>query len=139
VVVREVTQASLLRRFLALMIDWALCVLVSALFADPRRSGWPPLVVLILEYGIFIGLFGQTTGMWITKIACVRRDGGGLIGVPRALVRGALLCLVVPALIMDSEGRGWHDRVAGSIMLDAQGMKSASAAGPLDQDAGGRQ
>lgn len=114
---------SLARRFGALVIDWVLCLLVANLFGDPARQGWPPVVVLIIEYGLFIGLFAQTPGMRLTRLACVSHAHGGRIGVPRALLRGLLLCLVVPPLIMDAEGRGLHDRAAGSIVVDARAVQ----------------
>jgi uncharacterized RDD family membrane protein YckC len=110
---------SVLRRFVALLIDWTLCLLLSNFFGDPLRDGWPPLVVLISEYGLFLGLFAQTPGMYLARIRCVSYADGGLIGVPRALLRGVLLCLVIPALIMDRYGRGLHDRAAGSIVVRA--------------------
>ncbi|MCG5445595.1 RDD family protein [Micromonospora sp. NIE79] len=101
------------------MIDWVLCLLVSNFFADPVRDGWAPVLVLVLEYGIFLGLFAQTPGMYITKIRCVNWNDGGRIGVLRGLIRGLLLALVVPALIMDEHRRGLHDRIAGSVIVDA--------------------
>jgi len=42
-----------------------------------------------------------------------------VIGVPRAALRGLLLVLVVPALIMDGDRRGLHDKAAGTVMIDA--------------------
>ncbi|MEV4822920.1 RDD family protein [Micromonospora sp. NPDC049274] len=110
---------SLGRRFGALIIDWVLCLLVANIFADPVRDGWAPVLVLILEYGIFLGLFAQTPGMYITKIRCVNWHDGGRIGLPRALARGVLLALVVPALIMDEHRRGVHDRLVDSVIVDA--------------------
>lgn len=77
------TAPSLGRRFGALIIDWVLCLLVSNFFADPVRDGWAPVLVLVLEYGIFLGLFAQTPGMYITKIRCVNWQDGGRIGVLR--------------------------------------------------------
>ncbi|MFE9692705.1 RDD family protein [Micromonospora sp. NPDC005806] len=113
------TPPSLGRRFGALVIDWVLCLLVSNLFADPARDGWAPVLVLILEYGFFLGLFAQTPGMYVTRIRCVAWADGGRIGLVRALLRGALLALVVPALIMDEHRRGLHDRLTGSVIVDA--------------------
>ncbi|MDG4765102.1 RDD family protein [Solwaraspora sp. WMMD406] len=107
----------LARRTGALVIDWLLCVLVAGLFADPARDGWPPVLVLVVEYAIFLGLFAQTPGMWLARIRCVSDIDGGRIGVPRALVRGILLALVVPPLIMDDRRRGLHDRAAGSVVV----------------------
>ena len=109
--------APLLRRFGALLLDWLLCVLVSRTFAEPVMQPWAPVLVLIAEYGFFIGLFGRTPGMAITRIRCVSVHDGRAIGIPRALLRGVLLALVVPALIMDGERRGLHDRAAGSIVV----------------------
>nr|WP_231922493.1 RDD family protein [Micromonospora krabiensis] len=107
------------RRFGALVIDWVLCLLVSNFFADPVRDGWAPVLVLILVYGFFLGLFAQTPGMYLTRIRCLSWSDGGRIGVPRALLRGVLLALVVPALIMDQHRRGLHDRATNAAMTPA--------------------
>lgn len=109
--------APLGRRFGALMIDWILCVLAASLYADPRHVGWPPVVLLVLVYGFFLGLFGYTPGMWITKLRCVSVRTGAPVGILRALLRGLLLVPVVPALIMDEQRRGLHDRAAGTIVV----------------------
>ena len=111
------TPPGLVPRFGALIVDWALCVLVAGFFGDPVRQGWPPVLALIVEYGFFIGLFAQTPGMWLTRLKCVSFTDGGRIGVVRAALRGALLCLAIPALIMDERRRGLHDRAAGSIVV----------------------
>lgn len=109
--------APLVRRFGALVLDWILAVLASGLFADLRTAGWPPVAVLILMYGFFLGLFGQTPGMYLTRLRCVSVADARPVGVPRALLRGLLLALVIPALIMDDRRRGLHDRAAGTIVL----------------------
>lgn len=113
------TPPSLGRRFGALVIDWVLCLLVSNFFADPVRDGWAPVLVLVLEYGFFLGLFAQTPGMYVTKVRCVAWADGGRIGLLRGLLRGVLLALVVPPLLMDEHRRGVHDRLTGSVVTDA--------------------
>jgi uncharacterized RDD family membrane protein YckC len=110
--------APLTRRFGALVVDWILCVLISGFFAPLSDDPWPPLI-LVVEYAFFLGLFGQTPGMRVARIRCVSVRGGGPIGVPRAALRGVLLALVVPGLILDRYRRGLHDRAAGSVMLAA--------------------
>jgi uncharacterized RDD family membrane protein YckC len=114
-----VAPASLARRFGALLVDWILCLLAAGLFADPRHDAWAAPLALIAEYTFFIGLFGQTPGMWLARIRCVSIKDGGRLGPPRAALRGVLLCLLVPALIM-KDGRGLHDRAAGSVVLDGR-------------------
>lgn len=115
----DLVPADLGRRFGALIIDWVLCLLVANFFGDPLRDGWPPVAVLIGEYALFVGLFAQTPGMWLTRVRCVSYAHGGRIGVIRGLVRGALLSLVIPTLIMDHQRRGLHDRAVGSVMVPA--------------------
>jgi uncharacterized RDD family membrane protein YckC len=105
------------RRFGALLIDWALCLIVGSLFGDPRGLAWPPVVVLIVVNTVFIGLFGQTPGMAIAGIRCVSIIDGGAIGPLRAFVRAVLLALLIPALVLDSARRGLHDRAAGSYVI----------------------
>jgi uncharacterized RDD family membrane protein YckC len=115
---RSWEPAGLGRRFGALLIDWILCLLISGFFAPSLRT-WLPSAILVVEYTFFLGLFGQTPGMWVTRIRCVSVDGGAPVGIPRAALRGLLLVLVIPALIMDRYRRGLHDRAAGSIVVPA--------------------
>lgn len=110
---------SLARRFGALSIDWVLCLLATNLYADPIADSWAPVLTLIAVYGLFVGLFAQTPGMRLCRLRCVADADGGRIGIPRALLRGALLGLVLPALVMNDRGRGLHDRAVGSIVVGA--------------------
>jgi uncharacterized RDD family membrane protein YckC len=113
----EVEPAGFGRRFGALLIDWALCLLVAAFYADPRIVPWPPVLVLIVMDTIGIGLFGQTPGMALARLRCISVADGGAIGLGRSLVRAVLLALLIPAVIMDADGRGLHDRAAGSWVI----------------------
>lgn len=112
-------MASISRRFTALFVDWIPCVLIGSLVAGSyTHQSWQAPAILILEYGLFVGLFAQTLGMRLLRIRCVRVDTGGPIGIPRALLRGLLLSLLIPAVVINSEGRGLHDRAVGSIVLE---------------------
>lgn len=107
------------KRFGALMVDWILCLFLSGFIVhDLRTASWQPVVLLIAEYGFFLGLFAQTPGMWLARIRCVDVDDKGAIGIPRAILRGFLLSLVIPGLIMDGrQRRGLHDRAARSVVV----------------------
>ncbi|HKT05203.1 MAG TPA: RDD family protein [Rugosimonospora sp.] len=109
--------AGLAPRFGALLVDWILCVLAAGLFSHPSREAWTPSLVLIAEYAFFIGVFGQTPGMWLARIRCVSVTTEAAVGIPRAALRGLLLTLLVPPLVMDGARRGWHDKAAGTIVL----------------------
>jgi uncharacterized RDD family membrane protein YckC len=116
-------SASLARRFGALVVDWLLCVGISLFFAQMNRLGFIPVGILILEYTFFIGLFTQTPGMRLLGLRCVSVTTGQRIGIPRAFLRGVLLALVLPPLLMDERQRGLHDRLAGSVMVDSRGER----------------
>jgi len=105
------------RRLAALVVDGVLCVLVAALFTRPAAPRLWSALVLFVEYTFFVGLFAQTPGMRLLRIACVRIGTGGPIGIPRAALRATLLQLFVPAVMLDRDGRGWHDKAAGSVVV----------------------
>jgi uncharacterized RDD family membrane protein YckC len=105
------------RRFGALVIDWALCLVIGSFVADPRAVAWPPVLVLVLVNTVGIGLFGQTPGMALAGVRCVSIRDGGAIGLGRALVRAVLLALLIPAVFLDGDRRGLHDRAAGSVVI----------------------
>jgi uncharacterized RDD family membrane protein YckC len=112
------TPASFGRRFVALLVDWALSLLVARLVS--QESVPPGLLVsavFFFEYTFFTGFFGQTPGMRLLRLACVRVEDGRPLGIPRAAVRAFLLNLVVPAVVFDKDGRGLHDRAARSVVI----------------------
>jgi uncharacterized RDD family membrane protein YckC len=109
------------RRFGALLLDWAVCLVVAAFYADPRVVAWPPVLVLIVLNTLGIGPFGRTPGMAVAGLRCISFADGGAIGLGRAFLRGVLLALFIPALIMDGDRRGLHDRAAGSVVVRKPG------------------
>jgi uncharacterized RDD family membrane protein YckC len=114
----KIQVASFGRRLGALLIDWALCTVVASLLVDDLRANpWPQLALFVVVHAFFVGLFGQTLGMALARIRCVSIADGGAIGIPRGIIRALLLALVIPAVISDGDGRGVHDRAAGSVMV----------------------
>jgi uncharacterized RDD family membrane protein YckC len=114
------------RRFGAFLLDWILCLLAAGWFGPLAGSAWP-LVALLVEQTFFLGLFGQTPGGYVARLRCVSASTGGPLGLPRAALRAVLLALLVPALFRDADGRGLHDRAAGSI---AVGVTAGPVTGP---------
>ena len=111
--------ASLGRRFGALFIDWALCVLVSyALLADrnPQAAGnWALLVFLVLSL-LTVGTVGATPGKLLLRLRVVG-EGGVRLSLPRAVLRSVLLVLVIPAVVFDRDTRGLHDRLSRAVQI----------------------
>jgi uncharacterized RDD family membrane protein YckC len=113
------------RRIAALIIDWFVALLVASVFVGQdvwtgEGAGlWAPLVTLAVELTLLDGLLGYSIGRRLLSIAVVRLDGRRPVGIPLALLRSVLLCLAVPALIIDKDRRGLHDLAAGTVVVDA--------------------
>ena len=126
------------RRAVALVIDWMACLLISAAFfpVDPeafvlsRGSSVATLGIFAVENVVLVGSIGYTLGHRLLGLR-VRRVFPPQPGSPAAdpvwetaapgflsaLVRTLLLCLVVPAVVWDADGRGLHDRLAGTAIV----------------------
>lgn len=90
--------------------------MVAGLFTYPDPPGaWSTLVFLVAYTG-FIGVFGESPGMRLLKIHCEGIADGRPIGLGRALLRTALIVLLVPALLITNDGRRWHDKVTGATV-----------------------
>ncbi|WP_217552694.1 RDD family protein [Streptomyces sp. GbtcB6] len=105
------------RRLGALVLDWALCVLIAyGLITDgytPATSNWALLVFFALGV-LTVGTLGFTPGKRLFRLRVVGVDTGRVQPL-RALARTVLLCLAVPALVWDRDGRGLHDRLAKTV------------------------
>ncbi|MGW1888698.1 RDD family protein [Streptomyces sp. NPDC002004] len=111
--------APLGRRFGAIAVDWALCMLIAyGLFArgDQQAAGnWALGIFLVLSV-LTVGTLGSTPGKRIFRLRVVSERGGRL-GFGWVLARSVLLCLAIPALIWDRDSRGLHDRLARAVQV----------------------
>lgn len=106
---------------LAIIIDWVASLLVvRLLFPDMEYPGNDSAVAILgvfyLEVTLFTWLIGSSFGQRIMQIAVIR-EAGGRLGLPAIGLRTFLICLVIPALVYDSQGRGLQDRAAGSRVV----------------------
>jgi uncharacterized RDD family membrane protein YckC len=93
----------------------------TALFFSSRTSELTPsltrLGIFFLEVGLLTALTGASIGQRIMKIRVVTWPGQ-LYAPPRsAFLRTFLILLILPPVIVDSEGRGLHDRIAGTEVV----------------------
>lgn len=103
----------------AFVLDCLAGALAAGLFTAPELPrNWSLLAFGVLYAG-GTALAGQTLGMRLVGLRLARADRPGRIGPLAAVVRTALVMLVVPALVRDSDGRGWHDRLTGTAVLRA--------------------
>jgi uncharacterized RDD family membrane protein YckC len=110
-------------RLAALVVDWFVALLLASLvvgedvWTGDGAGLWAPLIALLVVRTLLDGLLGYSIGQRVMSIAVVRLDGRKPVGLPRALVRSALLCLAIPALVNDRDRRGLHDLAAGTVVV----------------------
>jgi uncharacterized RDD family membrane protein YckC len=63
-----------------------------------------------------VALFGATPGQWMLGLRVASVRGATFVGA-WAIPRTALIFLIVPALITDADGRGWHDRLCRTLVI----------------------
>ncbi|TFD49671.1 RDD family protein [Cryobacterium frigoriphilum] len=102
------------RRLGGIAIDWALAVGVSLAFFDYEE--FATLLVFVVLQIVFIPTIGGSIGQRFVGLRTVALQGGW-IGLWRPAVRTALLVLALPALVWDSDQRGFHDKVAGTVLI----------------------
>jgi uncharacterized RDD family membrane protein YckC len=96
-------------------------IIVNGGYHVGGRQNLSTYIAFLLIEIVFVTLAGQTPGMRVAGIAVVREKGIGRPGIPWVLLRTVLLAVIVPALIVDSDGRGMHDRAAGLRMVRTRG------------------
>ena len=99
----------------------------SAVFQSVRVFASPTPIAWLVIFGYFVGpwlLFGRTLGMAPFGLRILRSTDGSRLGPGRAIVRffGLLLSFFVFFIgviwvAADSRKQGWHDKLAGSVVV----------------------
>lgn len=117
--------AGLGRRVFALLIDYAAATIIATAFfgydqfALPDEAGltmFAPMIVFVAVQIVFIPTIGGSPGHRILGMRVQRADGAWT-GLWRPVLRTLLLAIVIPAVIWDADGRGLHDRAAGTVLV----------------------
>ena len=109
--------ASLASRAFALVVDVLLATLVAGLFTAPDLPrNWSLLSWFLITW-VAVSFFGFTPGMVAAGIRVARVDGKTMVGPLRTVPRTVLVGLILPAVILDADGRGLHDRLAGTVVV----------------------
>lgn len=109
------------RRFAAIAVDWFASILVATLIVGDAVWGnewqaWVPMGVFLVEATVLTALVGGSFGQLVLRVAVARLDGQPMT-LFRALVRTALICLVVPPLVFNRDRRGLHDLAVNTVTL----------------------
>lgn len=111
------------RRIVALFVDWFACLAIAGVLTE--QFGWDTVgvsslavLVLFAEMSLLVGLLGTSLGHRLLGLRVARLDGRP-VGIPSAMLRSLLLCLVIPPVVYDRDRRGLHDLASGTIVLRA--------------------
>lgn len=107
------------RRLAALAIDWAIATLLSLAFFAPapwQTNGFITLGIFAALQLVFLWLLNGSVGHLFLGLRVVPLIPGRLAPW-RPVVRTLLLCLFIPAVVMDADQRGLHDRAAGTLLV----------------------
>ncbi len=120
--------AGLGRRLVALLVDWFIAyglarltvtfgLMTTEQFLYGQAGAATVLVTWLVLGVVAVRLFQFTPGQFVLGLRVASVDERLNVGVGRALVRGVLIAFVIPALFVDVDGRGIHDRVTGTAVV----------------------
>jgi len=109
------------RRLGAICIDWAVALGMTLLLfrgaADgSAESQIATLSLFALEVILLTWLSSASFGQRVLGMQVLRTSGARL-SLGRVVLRTLMICLVIPAVIIDSNGRGLHDRAVDSVVV----------------------
>ncbi|MDN5765491.1 MAG: RDD family protein [Humibacillus sp.] len=118
------------RRLVGVLIDWAIATLIAAgLFRAPlpftaqAANGNESFTVLGV-FGVMTLLLtatlGFTIGHRVVGLQVRALSQTGRVLPLQAFARTVLLCLFIPAVIWDKDGRGLHDKAANTVIVRAR-------------------
>ena len=113
--------------FVDLLVGGLVGALVNSSLGDPSalQSSLSTNGAFALQVVLLQALTGQSIGMRLVGIRVARLAAPDVPpGFLPVAVRTALLFLVVPAVILDRDGRGLHDKAGGTVVLRAEGSRS---------------
>lgn len=120
--------ATFVRRLIAVFIDWIACTFIDLAILGVPWGGLTgtasllPLGIFFAENVLLVSTAGMTLGhgllgLRVHRLEALQAGQPGMPGLRSGLIRAALLCLLIPAFIIDQHGRGLHDRAAGTLLL----------------------
>jgi uncharacterized RDD family membrane protein YckC len=101
-------------RLLGFVLDAIMCRLVQLLLLPDLW--WGVTLVFVVEVFVLTAFGGASAGQRLLRLRVVRLDGRP-VWLGTSFVRTVLVLLLVPALITDRDGRGLHDKAAGTALV----------------------
>jgi hypothetical protein len=112
--------ARLGRRFVGVLVDWLVAQLVVFVvardaFGAAGAASFLPLAVFAVLTVLSLSVVAATFGHYVMGLQ-LRQVRPGSFPL-QVIVRTALLCLFLPAVLTAKDGRGLHDVLAGTVLV----------------------
>lgn len=107
----------------ALVLDWGASMAVAigifggGVLTESGWKAWMGLATYFVQKALLTSLTGSSFGQLISRIGVTRTDGSR-IGPLRAIARAALVCLVLPAVVIGPDRRGINDLLLGTVVVN---------------------
>jgi uncharacterized RDD family membrane protein YckC len=113
------------RRMLGITFDWLAAYAVSlGFFAGggsflerSRGIGGTVLIVMAIEYVVLVSLGGASFGHRLVGLKVLRFSDGGSVTPLQALIRTALMVIIITAITFDENGRGINERLSNTVLV----------------------
>ena len=113
------------RRVLGITIDWIAAYAITLGFFAGGGGFWERvsevngtvLLVMALQYLILVSLGGSSFGHRLVGLKVVRFSDGGAVTPVQALIRTALMVIIVTAITFDENGRGVNERLSNTVLV----------------------
>ena len=110
---------------LGITFDWLAAYAVSlGFFAGggsflerSRGIGGTVLIVMAIEYVVLVSLGGASFGHRLVGLKVVRFSDGGTVTPLQALIRTALMVIIITAITFDENGRGINERLSNTVLV----------------------
>ena len=110
-------------RLVAALIDGVIMMGVGMMLIRGKATLFSSLAGALYSVLLWVNWNGQTLGKKVMKIRVVREDGKP-VDYKEAVVRylgyilsGVVLCLGYFWVIWDEKKQGWHDKIAGTLVV----------------------
>ncbi|WOQ15908.1 RDD family protein [Raineyella sp. W15-4] len=110
------------QRITALIVDWAVAMLVAALItwgavlSSTGPEKFATLIVFFIEKALLTGLTGSSLGQRVVGIGVTRVDGRP-VSFWAAIVRTLMVCLVLPAVVIGPDRRSLNDMMLRTVVV----------------------
>lgn len=110
------------QRITALVVDWAVAMLVAALItwgavlSSTGPEKFATLIVFFIEKALLTGLTGSSLGQRVVGIGVTRVDGHP-VSFWAAVVRTLMICLVLPAVVIGPDRRSLNDMMLRTVVV----------------------